>query len=804
MLRNIHTRALLLAGFLIAGLLPLIVVTLMSYEAGRHELKAQAFQHLESVRDIQRDQVSRFFEARRHDVAILARDPTLILAFGDLCAAYREAGGAASGTLVGRDHRRFDAPPGYRKIHDRHLPFLSRYVDELGYYDLLLLDAPDGETCFSVEKERDFAAVVARQPTALRDVWQEAVERRSVALSDTRPYPPSANAAAQFIAAPVEEPGTGRVLGVVALQISVAGIDAIMSERSGLGRTGECWLAGPDLRMRSDSTLDHARSVEASFRPGGALVDLPATRRALAGETGSALIPETDGRAVLSAWVPLEVSGTRWALVAEIDEREIDAQIDRALNAKVAVLLVSSIVAVVVLALLISTAISRGIRSVGLQLGQLSDAALAGNLDARVDPLAVSTDFRDVVGKVNGLVEVFVRAIRDVSRMMDEKQQLEDRISRMQRLEAIGTLAGGIAHDFNNILTYLFAYADIAQSLLPEGSPASPHLVQIVAGTQRAADLVGQILTFSRQVHGQTHPLDLAPLVKETLKLAAASVPGNIQVVTAIPARPFPVVGNPTQVHQLTANLLSNALDAMKDLGGTLTVTLDDPTIDKDDPRVSPPLRPGPYCVLEVRDTGHGMDERTLGRIFEPFFTTKPVGKGTGMGLALVHGIATAAGGGVQVQSLPDHGSTFRVYLPRTDALAAKAPEPAAPAPRSARQRVLFIDDETNVCEVGRQMLESLGHHAETFESGGAALARFREAPDDFDAVITDLHMPDISGFEVAAAVRALRPTILIVLATAYAERVTVDQARAQGIAELLLKPYRRSDLLRILSAPRA
>ena len=187
---------------------------------------------------------------------------------------------------------------------------------------------------------------------------------------------------------------------------------------------------------------------------------------------------------------------------------KIDAQIDRALNAKVAVLLVSSIVAVVVLALLISTAISRGIRSVGLQLGQLSDAALAGNLDARVDPLAVSTDFRDVVGKVNGLVEVFVRAIRDVSRMMDEKQQLEDRISRMQRLEAIGTLAGGIAHDFNNILTYLFAYADIAQSLLPEGSPASPHLVQIVAGTQRAADLVGQILTFSRQVHGQTHPLD--------------------------------------------------------------------------------------------------------------------------------------------------------------------------------------------------------------------------------------------------------------------------------------------------------
>ena len=899
MIRDIPTRWLLLIAFLCAGLLPLMTVALISYGTGRSELKQQAFRQLESVRNIKRAQLTRFFDERRLDVDLLAQDPYLLEAFADLDQAFRAEGGAAGQRFAGRDHRRFDAPATYRAIHDRHFSYLSRFVDQRGYYDMLLLDASNGESLFSVEKERDFAVRVADQPTALSDVWRAVVRDRRTVLSDTRPYPPSANAAAQFVAAPLER--DGQLIGVVALQIALTEVNAIVGERSGMGDTGDTWLVGSDFRPRSDSVRDAQRTVQAAFLDAsGHLVKNEASERALAGATGSGVVVGPDGRRVLAAWTPFEGIGARWALVAQIDEAEIDAQIDCALNPKVIALLLTSGVAVVLLALLLSLLISRSVGSVGTQLTRLSDAVLRGDLGLRADESEVSVDFREVVHRINDLVVAFVARLdslpvpvlivgtsldirfankaacdlkgatrpqlvgrlcseafglagacgdhclvkqaiesgavvraevaaagepagylvtasplrgpddtivggfevivdqSETRRTEREKRALEERVARMQRLEAVGTLAAGIAHDFNNILTYMFAYTDIVQGLLPDQSPAIPHVEQLVAAVERAAELVGQILSFSRQVQADPCPLDLGPLVKEVVKLVQASLPPAIDVQLEVPDRSFTIMANPTQMHQVVLNLLTNAHQAMAASGGQLFVKLDDVVIEPADPRVGSTLRPGAYRLLEVTDTGCGMDARTLERIFEPFFTTKPVGQGTGMGLALVHGIVTGCGGAVLVESALAKGSTFQVFLPRAEGRVTPI-GPSADDADGLGRRVLFVDDERRVCETSQQLLESLGYRVRAFASGAEAIAELDTHAAEYDVVVTDLRMPDVGGLQVAAAARTRREKLPVVLTTAYADGITPEQARACGVAELLFKPFRKSDLARVL-----
>jgi signal transduction histidine kinase len=899
-IRDIPTRWLLLLSFLGAGLLPVMIVALVSYGTGRAELKQQAFRQLESVRNIKRAQLARFFDERRRDVVVLSRDPYMLDAFTELEGAFRAEGGASGKHFAGEDRRAFQAPDSYRAVHDRHFPFLSHYVDQLGYYDLLLLEASSGEVCFSVEKERDFAAVVADQPTALRDVWREVAGGKRAVLSDTRPYPPSANAAAQFVAAPVER--NGRVVGVLALQIAITEVDSIVRERSGMGLTGDTWLVGSDFRPRSDSGRDPRRTVQAAFaEPSAHLFRNEASLRALAGDTGSSVIVDQEGRRILAAWTPFEGVEPRWALVAQIDESEIDAQIDRALNTKVLVLLVSSGVAVVALALLLSMLISRSVGSMGTQLGRLSDAVMRGELLARADEQEVSIDFRGVVRRINDLVDAFVarldalpvavllvdRALQvrfantaarklqrdqgpatgrpcceafgiagscaqdclvkqaiersavvraevpgrdDTTRYLItaspllgpdgrvvggfevivdqtearraelQKQALEDRITRMQRLEALGTLAGGIAHDFNNILTYMFAYADIVQRELPAHSPAAPHVDQLLAAIERAAALVGQILSFSRQLQADPQPLDLGPLVKEAVKLVNAGLPEDTLLQVDVPNRPFTVMANPSQMHQVILNLVTNARHAVAGRDGSVVVALSDEVIDASDPRIGPSLAAGSYRVLRVTDTGCGMDARTLGRIFEPFFTTKPVGQGTGMGLALVHGIVTSCGGAILVESALGKGSTFRVFLPSCEDSVDKAGDRVVETSGAGR-RILFVDDERHVCETSKIQLESLGYIVTTFMNGADAIAELRAHASEYDAVVTDLRMPDVGGLQVAEAARKLRPALPVVLATAYTDGVTPEQASAAGVRELLFKPFRRSDLARVLGA---
>jgi signal transduction histidine kinase/ActR/RegA family two-component response regulator len=793
-LRDVPTRLLLVAGFLAAALVPLLFVALVSYEASRGALKQAAFAQLESTRTLEQAAIERAFEARLHEASVLAADPYVATAFDELCAAYRSAGGAAGRAVIGHDRRRFDAPADYRAVHDRHAPYLSRWVDEQGYYDLLLLDAKNGETCYSVQKESDFAQVVAEQPTSLRDVWREVTATRKPALSDTRPYAPSSNAAAQFVAAPIVEHGA--VVGVVALQISIDSIDRVMGERAGMGRTGDSYLLGADGRLRSDSQLDRKRTVDGAFRgelvPGA--VDEEARRRALAGETGSGVLRERDGRAVLAAWAPVRLGGITWAIVVVHGEDEIDAQIARALNTKVVLLFFGACAASVLLALSVSLAIARAVRDASAQVGKLGDAVLAGDLAARGDPEAVAHDLRDVVRRVNGLVDALVQ-------VHDDKRRLEERIGRMQRLEAIGTLAGGIAHDFNNILTSLFAHVDILEGELPKDGPAAARLRQVDAGLQRAADLVRQILTFSRKLAASPRAIDLGDAAREAQALVEAGLPGNVHVVLRVPARALPVRADPTQLHQVLVNLLINASQALGEDGGEIELACDEETIAESDPARAPALAlaPGAYCVVSVHDDGCGMDADTQARIFEPFFTTKPVGQGTGMGLALVHGVVTGAGGAVLVESSLGHGSTFRVYLPRGEVGVTDAARQHV-APAGQGRRVLFVDDEEHVCQAARQMLAALGFDPTTATSGREGIERFVAEPTVFDVVITDLSMPEVSGLEVVAAVRAARPGVPVILSTAHPDRLTRERALEVGFAEVLLKPYRKSALARVLA----
>jgi signal transduction histidine kinase/ActR/RegA family two-component response regulator len=411
--------------------------------------------------------------------------------------------------------------------------------------------------------------------------------------------------------------------------------------------------------------------------------------------------------------------------------------------------------------------------------------------------LVTASPLLDSDGKVVGGFEVVVD--RSEARRADqERRALEDRVARMQRLEAVGTLAGGIAHDFNNILTYMFAYTDIVQGLLPEGSPAAPHVDALVAAIQRAADLVAQILAFSRQARLDPHPLDLAPLVTEAMKLVKASLSPAIALHVEVPDRRFTVRADPTQMHQVVLNLLTNARQAMAGAGGRLEVRLDDVVLESPDARATASLPAGAYRVLEVKDTGCGMDARTLERVFEPFFTTKPVGQGTGMGLALVHGIVTSAGGAVLIESTPGQGTTVRVLLPRSEEEPAGNTRNTADADGRGR-RVLFVDDERRVCETSQQLLESLGYRVQALSSGADAVAELEAHGDQYDVVVTDLRMPEVGGLQVTEAARARPERLPIVLTTAYADSITPEQARAAGIAEVLLKPFRKSDLARVL-----
>jgi CheY-like chemotaxis protein len=333
----------------------------------------------------------------------------------------------------------------------------------------------------------------------------------------------------------------------------------------------------------------------------------------------------------------------------------------------------------------------------------------------------------------------------------------------------------------------------------PEDSVARSNLAQVLKAANRAKGLVNQILTFSRQSEQERKPLKIQPIIKEALKLLRASLPSTIEITQNIDKESGAILADPTQIHQVIINLCTNAYHAMREKGGVLEVILTEVDADSTDLTFNPDLSPGPYLRLTISDTGHGMDRIVMERIFDPYFTTKDLGEGTGMGLAVVHGIVRSHSGDITVYSEPGKGTTFHVYLPRIDT-GAIAPETVStePAPKG-KERILLVDDEEQIVLMVRQMLEGLGYHVTARTSSVEALGAFRAKPEKFDLVITDQTMPNMTGAELAQKLMGIRADIPIILCTGFSEVITEDKSKAIGIREYVMKPVIRSEIAKTI-----
>ncbi len=393
----------------------------------------------------------------------------------------------------------------------------------------------------------------------------------------------------------------------------------------------------------------------------------------------------------------------------------------------------------------------------------------------------------------NGNIEYVVCTAHDITerkRMEKEKKKLEARLRQAQKMEAIGTLAGGIAHDFNNILFPILGYSEMLMNDAPDNSDLKRDLSMIFNGTKRARDLVKQILAFSRQREYDLKPIKVHLVVKETLKLIRSSIPATIDIMQNIIDCEL-VMADYTQIHQVAMNLLTNAYHAMEKKGGKLKVTLKEVDLRADDLKGMPP---GTYVRLTVSDTGIGMDQSTIDRIFDPYFTTKKEGKGTGLGLAVVHGIIKSHGGHISVYSEPGKGSEFHVYLPVIKAQQKTKQIEIQPIKKS-NERILVVDDEKMVVEIQQKMLKRLGYDVTSCTSSVEALKAFQANPDNFDLIITDMTMPNMTGDQLAQKIMEIRTDIPIILCSGFSEKMSNEKAKSLGIKKFLMKPVLIKDL---------
>jgi PAS domain S-box-containing protein len=391
----------------------------------------------------------------------------------------------------------------------------------------------------------------------------------------------------------------------------------------------------------------------------------------------------------------------------------------------------------------------------------------------------------------DGTVDFVVGSTRDVT----ERRRLEEQLRQTQKMEAIGTLAGGIAHDFNNILAAINGHTELAL-VIPDGNPAiRAHLESVAQAARRATDLVRQILTFSRQQPLERRPLQLVPVVAETLKLLRATIPSSIEFETVLPSENLTVLADATQIHQVLMNLGTNAWHAMKEGSGRLTVTLERCVIDAAHAAVQSGIRPGVYARVCVADTGQGMSPATLQRIFDPFFTTKAPGEGTGLGLAVVRGIMDSHEGAITVTSAPGAGTAFYLYFPAQADAAPPVGADAAPTPRGRGERILLVDDEEMLARLGQQTLAELGYEAEIATDPTVALAAFRCDPHRLALVITDQTMPRMTGLALAGELLRIRPDLPIILTTGYNQLLNPARIQAEGLRQVLLKPFTMDQL---------
>lgn len=380
-------------------------------------------------------------------------------------------------------------------------------------------------------------------------------------------------------------------------------------------------------------------------------------------------------------------------------------------------------------------------------------------------------------------------------KLAEEKaRRLEEQLRQTQKMESIGTLAGGIAHEFNNMLTIIMGNADVIEEYMPPEDYTRESIREIQTAVLRAKEVVRQLLTFSRKNGVKDSPLAIGPVVKEAMQLVRASTPTNIDIRFSLPDELPLIWGNATQINQLLINLCGNAADAVQPMGGLIFVDVSQESLDQNHLEIYPELRPGRYIKITVRDNGAGMDEETRKRVFEPYFTTKKFGKGTGIGLAVVHGIVQRHKGCIGVTSEPGKGTLFTILLPvYEDGVVEKSPV-CIIAP-TGDERILFVDDEPSILKIKKKQLEGMGYTVLCFEDPLDALAWVKKNPDQFDLVITDMAMPCMAGDRLACEILKIAPQIPILLCTGYSERLSEKNAKEIGIAGFILKPAERDEL---------
>jgi PAS domain S-box-containing protein len=400
----------------------------------------------------------------------------------------------------------------------------------------------------------------------------------------------------------------------------------------------------------------------------------------------------------------------------------------------------------------------------------------------------------DSSGAVNNAV-----LIGDVT----HEAHLERQLRQAQRMEAIATLAGGIAHDFNNNLASIITCTEMARDDVPADSPLRELLDVVLKSSYRGRKLVKQILTFCCQGEQEKQPIQVEPILNECLNLMRASLPTSITVRSHLDEKPGAIMADPTQIHQIIMNLITNAGHAMRLKGGMLEVSLTNVGLDTASGTGGPDLPSGCYLKLTVKDTGHGMDAKTMERIFDPFFTTKNHSEGTGLGLSVVHGIVRNHGGGITVSSKAGYGSTFEVYLPRIERATNEETVEATSPPSGGNERILFVDDEEDVVFAGKKMLERLGYRVVVGRDGADALAIFREEPHGFDLVITDQTMPKMTGSELTRELMQIRPDIPVILCTGLGPTAETalqrDDQDLSGIRQVAMKPLNRDELAEMI-----
>jgi PAS domain S-box-containing protein len=397
---------------------------------------------------------------------------------------------------------------------------------------------------------------------------------------------------------------------------------------------------------------------------------------------------------------------------------------------------------------------------------------------------------KDPEGNVYGVLGIFYDNT--------ERKQMEEALKQSQKLEAIGTLAGGIAHDFNNILGSIYGYTELAMDDTDPQSETFDFLDQVLRSAQRAKELVRQILTFSRKSQEERRPVPLVEIVKEEARLLRSTLPATIEIQKNIEPETGMVNADLTQMHQVVMNLCTNAADAMREQGGVLGISLSPVEITQQSLEKYRDLSPGPFVELKVSDSGVGIEPRILHRIFEPFFTTKPKERGTGMGLAVVHGIVRDHGGDIAVESTPGTGSTFTVLLPQVVSGIETEKEKAGLMP-TGDERILFVEDENSLRGMMDRMLTSLGYEVTPMGGSLEALEAYREYPDSFDLVITDHTMPHMTGYYMARSMLAINPAARIILCTGYSDAITIEKVESAGIKALLYKPVEKLKIARAI-----